>query len=141
MRTVREAAAASGLPPKTVRYYAEIGLAPPAGRTEAGYRVYDEPAVQRLCFVRRARAFGFSIEQCRELLGLYEDRERESAQVKRIAEERLTEIDAKLRDLALLREELAALVSACRGDGRPDCPILERFERASRAPQGSETPD
>ena len=119
------AARAAALPSKTVRYYADIGLVSAPARSEAGYRIYDDSSVRRLVFVRRAREFGFSIEECRELLGLYEDRSRSSADVKRIAERRLREIEKKQLELRSLRDELERLVDACRGDHRPDCPIID----------------
>lgn len=127
MLSIKQAAAASGLPVKTVRYYADIGLAAPAGRSDSGYRLYDDAALERLIFLRRARAFGFSIEECRELLSLFGDADRASADVKRIAEARLAEMRRTLEELKALESDLAALVSACRGDGAPDCPILSRF--------------
>ncbi len=118
------AAREAGLPTKTVRYYADIGLVRPQGRGDNGYRDYGVGEVQRLKFVRRARAFGFSVEECRELLGLYADRNRASADVKQIAQQRIERIDAQMAELAALRDDLARLAEACRGDGRPDCPIL-----------------
>lgn len=121
------AAKASGLPVKTVRYYADIGLVIPEGRSESGYRQYTSPELNKLIFARRARAFGFSIEATRELLSLYEDRNRSSADVKRIAQGRLADIEAKMQELQALRDELSHLVSACRGDARPDCPIISGF--------------
>lgn len=121
------ASKAAGLPTKTVRYYADIGLVEAGSRTDSGYRNYDEPAVRKLTFVRRARAFGFSIGDCRELLELYQDRNRSSADVKRIAVARLDEIEKKQRDLQCLHDELAHLVSSCAGDNRPDCPIIDRL--------------
>ena len=122
---ISTAAEAAGLPVKTVRYYADIGLVKPQGRTEAGYRDYDDVALRKLTFVGRARALGFSIVQCRELLGLYEDTERSSSEVREIAKARLEDIRAKQRELQLLHDELEGLVGACRGDNRPDCPILD----------------
>ena len=116
---------AARLPVKTVRYYSDIGLVPAPARSAAGYRSYDDPAVRKLVFVRRAREFGFSVEECRELLDLYEDRHRSSADVKRIAARRLDEIAKKQRELQSLHDELAHLVEACRGDHRPDCPIID----------------
>ena len=116
---------AAGLPVKTVRYYSDIGLVPAPARSAAGYRSYDDAAVRKLVFVRRAREFGFSVEECRELLDLYEDRHRSSADVKRIAARRLDEIAKKQRELQSLHDELAHLVEACRGDHRPDCPIID----------------
>ena len=116
---------AAGLPVKTVRYYSDIGLVPAPDRSAAGYRSYDDAAVRKLVFVRRAREFGFSVGECRELLDLYEDRHRSSADVKRIAARRLDEIAKKQRELQSLHDELAHLVEACRGDHRPDCPIID----------------
>lgn len=125
------AAKSSGLPVKTVRYYADIGLVTPGGRSESGYRQYTLPELNKLIFARRARAFGFSIEETRELLSLYEDRNRSSADVKRIAERRLSDIDAKMKELQALKNELSHLVSACHGDERPDCPIISGFAGGS----------
>ncbi|MCV2893591.1 Cu(I)-responsive transcriptional regulator [Lentibacter sp. XHP0401] len=119
------AAKAAGLPVKTVRYYADIGLVEPAARTAAGYRDYDDTSLRKLSFVGRARGFGFSIAQCRELLGLYQDEHRTSAEVKQIASARLDDIRAKQRELQALHDELEHLVGACCGDERPDCPILD----------------
>jgi len=122
---IGDAARAAGLPTKTVRYYAEIGLVAPAGRTAAGYRDYGAGEVKKLAFIRRARSFGFSVEECRDLLALYEDCGRSSADVKRIAGERLAEIETKQRELQALHDTLSHLVTACRGDNRPDCPIID----------------
>lgn len=120
---VRDAARKSGLPAKTVRYYDDIGLVVP-DRRDNGYRDYDDRAVQKLAFLKRARQLGFSIEDCRRLLSLYEDKGRASADVKALAEQHLAEIDSRLEELRELRATLAELVHACRGDHRPDCPIL-----------------
>ena len=130
---------AAGLPVKTVRYYSDIGLVPAPGRSSAGYRSYDDSAVRKLVFVRRAREFGFSVGECRELLGLYEDRHRSSADVKRIAARRLEEIAEKQRELQSLHDELAHLVEACRGDHRPDCPIIDGLQDR-RTPAPARTP-
>ncbi|MEM1383679.1 MAG: Cu(I)-responsive transcriptional regulator [Pseudomonadota bacterium] len=121
------AAKAAGLPIKTVRYYADIGLVTPSGRTDSGYRRYTETELSKLIFARRSRSFGFTIDETRELLSLYEDQERSSADVRAIAAGRLEEIEAKMRELTALRDELSHLVEACCGDGRPDCPILLRI--------------
>jgi Cu(I)-responsive transcriptional regulator len=118
------AAQSAGLPTKTVRYYSDIGLVTPLGRAENGYREYGPAEVQRLRFVRRARAFGFSVEECRELLGLYADRDRASADVKRLALQRIARLEAQMDELAALRSDLIRLADACKGDGAPDCPIL-----------------
>ncbi|MDA9314041.1 Cu(I)-responsive transcriptional regulator [Amylibacter sp.] len=122
---ISTASKASGLPVKTVRYYADIGLVEAPSRSEAGYRTYDDVAVRKLVFVRRSRAFGFSIEKCRELLDLYQDQDRTSSEVKRIALKRLEEIENKQRELQSLHDELAHLVKSCRGDNMPNCPIID----------------
>ena len=124
---ISEAAKSVGLPTKTVRYYADIGLVAPISRTEAGYREYDAETVRKLCFVKRARKFGFSVNDCRDLLGLYEDSGRSSGDVRAIAKDRLEDIQAKQRELQLLHDELSLLVKACKGGNRPDCPILNEL--------------
>jgi Cu(I)-responsive transcriptional regulator len=129
---VSEAAAASGLPPKTVRYYDEIGLVRPA-RSANGYRAYGAAELRKLVFVARARDLGFSIEDCRALLGLYEDRGRASADVKRLAGEHLGAIDRKIAELQAMRATLSDLVDRCCGDDRPDCPILRGLAGESAA--------
>lgn len=121
----------SGLPSKTIRYYEEIGLMK-ADRALNGYRDYSTDDVHRLRFLQRARGLGFSVEECRELLSLYSDRERASSDVKTIAKEKLAEIDRKIEELTGLRLMLGHLVDNCHGDARPDCPIIDglsgRFE-------------
>jgi Cu(I)-responsive transcriptional regulator len=124
---IGNAAKAAGLPVKTVRYYADIGLVTPSGRSESGYRQYTDTELSKLIFARRARSFGFTIDATRELLSLYEDRDRSSADVKRIATARLEDIEEKLGELQALHDELSHLVTACRGDNRPDCPIISGF--------------
>ncbi|MDQ6437830.1 Cu(I)-responsive transcriptional regulator [Mesorhizobium sp. LHD-90] len=114
----------SGLPPKTIRYYEDIGLLSP-GRAGNGYRDYSIADVHRLKFLQRSRGLGFSVEECRQLLSLYGDTGRESAEVKAIAETKLVEIDRKIAELKALRVTLGHLVEACHGNHRPECPILE----------------
>ncbi|RMD94973.1 MAG: Cu(I)-responsive transcriptional regulator [Alphaproteobacteria bacterium] len=121
---IGDVAERSGLPAKTIRYYEEIGLIRPR-RDANGYRAFDARDLHKLTFLARARALGFSIEDCRALLALYEDDSRASADVKRIAQRHLAQIDAKIADLRAMRATLAHLVEACHGDDRPDCPILE----------------
>ncbi|MEO9517322.1 MAG: Cu(I)-responsive transcriptional regulator [Paracoccaceae bacterium] len=121
---IGEVASRSGLPPKTIRYYEDIGLINPM-RGENGYRAFREEDLHKLTFLGRSRTLGFSIEDCRTLLALYEDRNRESAQVKSVAEGHLRQIDDKIAQLQSLRGTLAHLVQCCQGDDRPDCPILE----------------
>jgi len=114
----------SGLTVKTIRYYEEIGLVRPA-RGANGYRDFDETDLHKLVFVRRARSLGFSVEDCRLLLSLYEDRSRESADVKAIAETHLDAIERKIAELERLRVCLRDLVLHCYGDDRPACPIID----------------
>ncbi|MBR9826571.1 Cu(I)-responsive transcriptional regulator [Maricaulis sp. D1M11] len=121
---VKQAAEATGIPSKTLRYYEEVGLVRPA-RAENGYRVYAETDLRKLVFVGRARGLGFSLEDCRRLLSLYEDQSRASADVKVLARSHVDEIDRKLKELRAIKAELNRLISACHGDDRPDCPIVE----------------
>ena len=124
---ISKAADLAGLPVKTVRYYSDIGLVKPSSRNNSGYRKYDQSKIQSLIFVRRAREFGFSIQQCRDLLNLYEDQDRSSAAVKRLANSRLLEIKKKQKELRLLHDELFKLIKTCKGDERPDCPIISNL--------------
>lgn len=114
----------AALPVKTVRYYEDIGLVV-AQRSENGYRQYGHAEVSKLCFVQRARSLGFSIDQCRALLSLYEDKDRSSSEVKSIAKSHLEEIEVKLTELEELRNALSDLINHCSGDHRPECPILD----------------
>ena len=122
---IGKAADQAGLPTKTVRYYDDIGLVLPSSRTQTGYRNYDISSIEKLIFVKRARSFDFSIKECRELLGLYEEKNRSSSDVRKIAIHHLEEIKRKEEDLKKLRIELDHLVNACAGDDRPDCPIID----------------
>lgn len=122
---ISAAAKAADLPTKTVRYYADIGLVSAPSRSVSGYRSYDENAIRKLIFVRRAREFGFTIDECRELLGLYQDEHRTSAEVKNMASKRLEEIRQKQKELQGLHDALSHLVENCKGDHRPDCPIID----------------
>lgn len=114
----------SGLPPKTIRYYEEIGLLK-ADRRENGYRDYSESHIRRLHFLHRARDLGFSVEECRQLLSLYDDDHRESSEVKALAEAKLRDIEQRIAELTSLKSALHHLVKNCHGDNRPDCPIIE----------------
>ncbi len=125
MYMISQAAAATGLPNKTIRYYEEIGLVKATARSEAGYRFYDSAALQKLNFAKRAREFGFSIDDTRELLRLYQAEDRTSEEVKALAEMRLHEIEHKKRQLQILQDELGQLIAACPGDNNMACPILE----------------
>ncbi len=123
---IGEAAAASGLPVKTVRYYDEADLIK-ARRGANGYRLYGETEVRLLMFVQRARHLGFSLDECRDLLALYRDHHRASADVKRLARQRVEEIDRRIRELQSLKAVLDELIEKCSGDERPDCPILDEL--------------
>lgn len=121
---IGDASKASGLPAKTIRYYEDIGLVKPR-RLENGYRVFDGGQLHKLKFLQRARGIGFSVEECRALLALYEDKNRTSADVKNIAQKRLTDIERKMQELQSMRALLHHLVGSCQGDDWPDCPILD----------------
>ena len=127
---IGEVSERAGLPTKTIRYYEDIGLVRPL-RSANGYRDFRESDIHKLAFLGRARKLGFSIDDCRTLLGLYEDETRESAQVKAIANEHLAAIDGKIAQLISMRETLSNLVEACKGDHRPDCPILKDLAQGS----------
>ncbi len=120
---ISEVSQKAGLPAKTIRYYEDIGLIRPL-REANGYRAFRPRDLHALIFLGRARSLGFSIEDCRTLLHLYEDPTRASADVKDVARSHLDRIDAKLSELTAMRATLTELVDACAGDERPDCPIL-----------------
>ncbi|MBB5223595.1 Cu(I)-responsive transcriptional regulator [Amaricoccus macauensis] len=127
--SIGEAAAQSGLPAKTIRYYEDIGLVRPL-RSANGYRAFDGKNLQALEFLARARSLGFSIEECRELLAFQADAERASADVKRVAVEHLARIDAKIAELTAMRRSLADLAERCAGNETPDCAILRTLAGA-----------
>ena len=119
----------SGLPAKTIRYYEDIGLLTPL-RRENGYRTYREQELHKLKFLHRARSLGFTIEQCRQLLSLYENETRASSDVKALARQHLKEVDAKVLELQGMKSTLETLIKSCRGDHRPDCPIIDDLASA-----------
>ena len=124
---IGQAAKKSGLTTKTVRYYANIGLVNPEVDPSTGYRKYKQADVAKLQFVGTARKFDFSIEDCRELLGLYEDKQRPSRDVKNVALKKIKDIESRLLELQSLKNELLSLANACDGDDRPNCPIIDRL--------------
>jgi Cu(I)-responsive transcriptional regulator len=121
---IGEAASRSGVSAKMIRYYESIALIEPPARSEAGYRVYDEPEVHTLRFVKRARALGFSVEETRTLLALWRDKSRASADVKRYADKHIADLEARIAELQGMSDTLRHLARHCHGDQRPDCPIL-----------------
>ena len=125
---IGQAAEASGVSAKMIRYYESIGLVPKAGRTEAGYRIYGEAEVHTLRFIKRARDLGLPIERIRLLVGLWQDKHRSSADVKRIATGHVAELRTKIAELTGMCEALEHLAAACHGDHRPECPILHDLE-------------
>ena len=128
---IGKAAKLSGLTVKAVRYYSDIGIIKPNVAIDTGYRDFSEPDIAKLQFVAKARKFDFSLDDCRELLALYENTERSSKEVKTLTLEKIAEIDTKLAELKLLREQLSTLASACQGDERPDCPIIDALSDKS----------
>lgn len=121
---IGEAAKASGVTAKMIRHYESIGLIKPGKRTDAGYRIYGENDLHTLRFIKRARTLGFSLEQIRELLSLWQDANRASADVKAIAQQHVSELDKRIEELREMRNALVHLSHACAGDQRPECPIL-----------------
>jgi MerR family copper efflux transcriptional regulator len=122
---IGEAARRSGISAKMIRHYESIGLIPTPDRRDSNYRDYGHHDLHRLGFVRRARELGFSIEEIRDLLRLWADTQRSSAEVKRLTEAHIAELDAKIDLLKEMRGTLARLADACEGDERPDCPIID----------------
>lgn len=120
---IKDVAERAGLPAKTIRYYEEIGLIRPL-RGANGYRAFRDSDLHKLAFLGRARGLGFTIEECRKLLALYEDRERASADVKALAEAHLADMEQKIAELRAMQATLRDLVESCAGDARHDCPIL-----------------
>lgn len=124
---IGQAANASGVTAKMIRYYESIGLVPASKRSESGYRTYSDNDVHTLRFVKRARSLGFSLEQIGELLSLWHNPERASADVKAVAEAHVAQLEQRIRELSEMRDTLVHLAHACAGDRRPDCPILEQL--------------
>ena len=123
--TIGRVAELSGVAAKTIRYYEDVGLLPPAQRSRNGYRVYDDRTVHVLRFIHRARGLGFSINEIEDLLQLWNDKRRKSAHVKALAQGHIAAIEHKVAQLEAMRATLQALVDRCHGDHRPDCPILD----------------
>lgn len=121
---ISQAAITSGISAKMIRYYESIGLLPTVMRNESGYRQYTAAEVQILRFIRRSRDLGFSLERIRDLIALWQDNTRKSADVKRLAQQYIIEIDQDIAKRLSIRNQLEELVNCCHGDSRPECPIL-----------------
>lgn len=122
---IGEAAKRSGVSAKMIRHYESLRLLKRARRTESGYRVYDDKDLHTLRFIRRARDLGFSMKEIGRLLGLWQDRHRASAEVRRVAQGHIAALEQKINELEGMRRTLETLVRHCHGDSRPDCPILD----------------
>jgi MerR family copper efflux transcriptional regulator len=125
--TIGDAAERSGVPAKTIRYYEQIGLIEAPSRGSNQYRSYSDADVAMLHFIGRARRLGFSVHDLKQLVALYRDRGRASADVKALAMQHIGRIDRKLAELRTVRAALADLAARCHGDARPECPILEEL--------------
>lgn len=135
MITIGEAAERSGVSAKRIRHYESIALIDPAERSAGGYRLYEARQVEELGFIRRARDLGFSIEQITDLLALWRDRERSSADVKRLAQQHVEALEARIEELQAMAGALKHLARTCHGDDRPDCPIIEGLAGEPAAPR------
>ena len=124
---IGDAASRTGLSSKTIRYYEEIGLLTPAKREGNGYRDYNERDLDTLHFLQRARATGFGLEECRQLLGLYLDGERHSSHVKQLVMEKIQHLDEQLKNLHAMRNTLVVLADRCAGDEGPHCAIIDEL--------------
>jgi MerR family transcriptional regulator, copper efflux regulator len=131
---IGEAARRSGVSARMVRHYEGLGLLPAVARTESGYRQYSEADIHTLRFVKRSRDLGFSMDEIAELVGLWHNRRRTSASVKRIAQKHLGDLEQRIADMQAMQRTLSHLVHCCHGDARPDCPILEDLAGASTTP-------
>jgi MerR family transcriptional regulator, copper efflux regulator len=122
---IGDASAASGVSAKMIRHYEQIKLIRPASRTFANYRIYSADEVYTLGFIKRARLIGFTTKQISALLSLWQNKDRSSAEVKKLALEHVTELQCKIREMQNMCEEINVLADHCHGDARPSCPILE----------------
>jgi Cu(I)-responsive transcriptional regulator len=135
---IGQAASASGVTPKMIRYYEGIGLISTVSRTESGYRQYSNTDVQTLRFVKRSRDLGFSLERIKTLIGLWEDKDRKSGDVKKLARRYIDELDQDILKLQSIRNQLEHLAQCCHGDSRPDCPILDDLASLGESAQSPE---
>ena len=129
------AAETTGVPAKTIRYYESIGLIPPATRAENGYRHYTEFDVETLRFIQHSRRLGFSVKDVGNLLELWGDKDRNSADVKALALQQISEVEQRIKELETIRRTLIDLTERCHGNDRPECPILEDLATGQEAPE------
>lgn len=126
---IGEASKKSGVSAKMIRHYEAIGLIGEVPRSGAGYRHYTLPDIDMLRFIRRSRDLGFSIENIRLLLSLWNERDRTSADVKELATRHLHALEEKIASLQQMRNTLSHLINDCSGDASPDCAILDDLAR------------
>ena len=136
---IGQAAKASGVSAKMIRYYEQTGLIPAADRKDSGYRDYSDTDVHMLRFIRRARDLGFSMAEITTLLGLWQDKARASSQVKHIAQTHIDDLSQRIASMQAMQRTLQSLVQCCHGDDRPDCPILD--DLAAAAAGGAQATD
>jgi MerR family transcriptional regulator, copper efflux regulator len=139
---IGEASAATGVSAKMIRHYESLRLLPAVARSEAGYRRYDEQTLHTLRFIRRARDLGFGLGEIEQLLALWGDRQRASAEVKAVAARHVADLEDRIQRMQAMQRTLQHLVHACHGDGRPDCPILDDLAAADpvSAPSSAHPP-
>lgn len=134
---IGEVAQASGVSAKMIRYYESIGLIAPAERSSKGYRAYSQTDVHTLRFIRRGRELGFDMDEIGALLTLWQDRGRKSGEVKRLALTHVADLQRRIAALQSMAKTLEELAHCCRGDDRPDCPILEDLENSHQTTKPS----
>ncbi len=137
---IGEVAHLSGVPSKTIRYYESVGLIRPASRRDNNYRTYDHQDVEFLRFIQRARSLGFSLQEVHQLIALYRDRKRSSRDVKRLALRHVDDLNHKIGELTKIRNVILELANKCRGDERPECPILDKLGSGAKSISDSEKP-
>ena len=125
LHNIGEASALTGVSAKMIRHYEATGLIPPASRTFANYRLYSDADLHRLRFIKRSRTLGFSMKQIEQLLGLWSDPGRSSAEVKRLALAHAHDLSQRIAEMQSMQRTLERLAKHCHGDNRPDCPILD----------------